>query len=101
MTTQLTARKKLIIWIKQIKDIKKLKRYGFITYVSKTFRYVCLYVDAKNYHKLMDHLAQKSFVIKVKQSKVEELELDFDKQKELMESLRAEAKVYNQNHEMR
>ncbi|MGX4644956.1 MULTISPECIES: DUF2129 domain-containing protein [Holzapfeliella] len=101
MTTQLTSRKKLIVWIKQVKDIKKLKRYGFITYVSKTFRYVCLYVDAKNHRKLMDHLSQKSFVIRVKQSKFEELALDFDNQKDLMESLRAEAKVYNQNHEMR
>ncbi|WP_207233226.1 DUF2129 domain-containing protein [Holzapfeliella floricola] len=81
--------------------LKKLKRYGFITYVSKTFRYVCLYVDAKNHHKLMNHLSQKSFIVKVKQSKIEELDLDFENQKNLMESLRVEAKDYNQTHEMR
>ncbi|WP_461224152.1 YlbG family protein [Lacticaseibacillus suihuaensis] len=42
---EVTARQGLVVWVYSLKQIKALRHYGTVLYVSKRMKYVYLYLD--------------------------------------------------------
>ena len=45
MSLEVTKRQGIVVWVYTLRQIKNLKRYGYIHYVSNRMKYVLLYVD--------------------------------------------------------
>ncbi|WP_225047337.1 YlbG family protein [Lacticaseibacillus kribbianus] len=50
-----TARQGLVVWVYSLKQIKALRHFGTVLYVSKRMKYVYLYLDED---KMADTIAQ-------------------------------------------
>lgn len=44
-TLDVTPRRGLIIWVYSLKQLKNLRRFGYVHHVSRKQKYVVLYVD--------------------------------------------------------
>ncbi|WP_188205687.1 YlbG family protein [Alkalibacillus aidingensis] len=64
----LTKRQGIIVWVKHIKQLRKLRRYGHVIYGSKRRKYVLLYVNQEQVEEVMDQLNQLNFVKQVEPS---------------------------------
>ena len=42
---EVTERQALIVWMYTLKQLKAIKKFGYVTYISKRLKYVYLYVD--------------------------------------------------------
>lgn len=58
----------LIVWMHSLKQVKALKRYGNIHYVSKGMQYVVLYCDERTCDHTIKQLNALSHVQKVQKS---------------------------------
>jgi len=63
-----TSRVGLAIWVQSLKQVKQLKRFGNIHYVSKKMKYVILYCDEERVDETMNKLESFHFVKKVSMS---------------------------------
>ena len=61
-------RQGLAIWVYSLKQVRRLRRYGMIYYISRRMRYVVMYVDQKKASQLMASLRKLNFVRKVEPS---------------------------------
>lgn len=61
-------RRALIVYVKQLKHVRQLRRYGVIQYVSKKMKYVVLYVNEAQIESLTKTIKQLPCVLKVEQS---------------------------------
>ena len=66
----------IIVYLKNISDQYKLRRYGDIVYFSKRMKYCVIYIDKKESTKIKDEILDHSFVKKVEFSTDEKLNLD-------------------------
>lgn len=74
----LTPRIDLIIYLKNVSDQYKLRRFGDIVYFSKKMKYCLLYVDRSEAEAKEKEIARLSFVKGVKHSEKDKVDLDSD-----------------------
>jgi uncharacterized protein YlbG (UPF0298 family) len=74
----LTPRQSLIVFLKQIRDQYKLRRFGDIVYFSKKMHYCILYVNKEQVSQVIKEINNLNFVKAVKKSDADEINLDAD-----------------------
>lgn len=77
MTDSIESRKSLIVYVYSTKQVRQLKKYGLIHYVSQKMHYVVLYVNAENYEWIKDKLKFLRLVKKIEETPYEELSNEF------------------------
>lgn len=75
-------RQGIIIYVKNLKNIRPLRHYGQIYYVSKKMKYVVLYVDENKADEVVATLNKQNFVKKVVLSHKREVNTDYHKGEE-------------------
>jgi uncharacterized protein YlbG (UPF0298 family) len=63
-----TKRQGIIIWFQHTKNIKQLKKIGYIIYTSKKLKYAVMYVDQDKIDEIESKLLKYSFVSRVDRS---------------------------------
>lgn len=76
-----TKRQGLIVWFRQMKNVKQLKRYGHLISVSRKLRYAVIYVDRDQIEERVSRLERLPFVKKVDRSYKPFIKQDFDNTK--------------------
>lgn len=74
--THLIKRVAIIIYLKNVSDQYKLRRYGDIVYFSKKMKYCVVYVDRKEAKELKNQIENLDFVTHVEISAEEKINLD-------------------------
>lgn len=63
-----TERQGLAVWLHSLKNVRQLRRYGNIHYVSKKMKYVILYCDQAEAESVAERLRSMPFVKKIELS---------------------------------
>jgi uncharacterized protein YlbG (UPF0298 family) len=66
--TMWTNRQGMIIWLKNLKFARKLRKYGHLIYVSKHQKYIVMYTDQDQIEEVMATIKSLPFVTKVEPS---------------------------------
>lgn len=74
-------RQGIIVWVHSLKQVKQLKRFGNIHYVSKKLKYVVIYMDMDRVEDAVDRIKSLSFVKKVDLSYKPFLKTEFENSK--------------------
>lgn len=74
---KLQKRRCLVIWVYSLKQLKSLKRYGVIHYVSRRMKYVVIYMNEEEIEKSEEKLSGLYFVRKVERSYRPDIEMNF------------------------
>lgn len=61
-------RQGLVIWFQHMKNLRQIKRFGHLIYVSKKMRYAVLYVNKAEIETIEERLHKYSFVHKIDRS---------------------------------
>lgn len=79
-TTELAieARRGLVVWVYSLKQVRNLRRYGYIHYVSKKMKYVVLYVNEENVEATIEKIEKQFFVRTVEPSYRPDINMNFD-----------------------
>ncbi|AZP05173.1 YlbG family protein [Jeotgalibaca ciconiae] len=78
MNFELTKRQGIIVWVYTLRQIKNLKRFGYIHYVSNRLKYVVMYVDQGEVKDKMERLNSLHYVRKVEISHRPEIDMTFE-----------------------
>ncbi|EKQ21906.1 hypothetical protein Lpp22_0982 [Lacticaseibacillus paracasei subsp. paracasei Lpp22] len=70
-------RQGLVVWVYSLKQLKTLRRYGTIMYVSRRMKYVYLYLDQDELAQTSAKLSKLRFVKRVEPSHRPELATEF------------------------
>ncbi|MBM7688232.1 hypothetical protein BCR24_05960 [Enterococcus ureilyticus] len=70
-------RRCLIVWVYSLKQLKTLKRYGLIHYVSRRMKYVVIYMDEEAIESSEAKINGLHFVRKVERSYRPDVEMNF------------------------
>lgn len=76
-----TKRQGLIVWFKNRRNIKQIKRHGHLIYTSKKLKYAVLYVNQDALEDVMHQLNKLPFVTKVTASYKPFVRTSFEKVK--------------------
>lgn len=99
---KMTARTQVIVWLYQISDQYKLRRFGNIIYFSRKNKYVVLYVSSEYAPKVIAELKGKNYVQSVETSKTDELDFSAEHEEKMMRELKEEAeKLREENEDLR
>lgn len=82
-------RQGIIVWFQHRKNIKQIRRFGNLIYVSKRMRYAVLYVDQEEVEATIENMSKLSFISKIDLSYKPFLKTDFEN------ALPDEAKIYD------
>jgi len=63
-----TKRQGLIVWFQHKRNIKQIKRFGHLIYVSKKMRYAVIYVNQDELEEIEEAMLKLSYIIKVDRS---------------------------------
>ncbi len=74
---EIQKRRGLIVWVYSLKQLKNLRRYGFVHYVSNQMKYVVLYVNEEDIEKSIEKLKRLHFVRNVDISHYPDIDMDF------------------------
>lgn len=74
-------RQGIIVWLHSLKQIKQLRRFGNIHYVSKKLKYVVIYMDMDSVDGTIDKIKSLSFVKRVEPSYKPFLKTEFENSK--------------------
>ncbi|KEF38588.1 hypothetical protein M670_02214 [Schinkia azotoformans MEV2011] len=74
-------RQGIIVWVHSLKQVKQLKRFGNIHYVSKKLKYIVIYMDMELVEDAVDKIKSLSFVKKVDLSYKPFLKTEFENSK--------------------
>ncbi|MDL4841285.1 YlbG family protein [Aquibacillus rhizosphaerae] len=77
----LTKRQGIIVWFQHMKNIKQIKRYGHLIYVSKELRYAVLYVHQDEIEDKQNKLNKLPYVSKVDLSYKPFIRTDYENSK--------------------
>ena len=75
MTDTIENRKSLIVYVYSTKQVRQLKKYGLIYYVSQKMHYVVMYVNADNYDWIKEKISSLKIVKKIEETPYEQLSL--------------------------
>lgn len=78
MNFELTKRQGIIVWVYTLRQIKNLKRFGYIHYVSSRLKYIVMYVDQTEVSDTVDRLNSLHYVRKVEISHRPEIDMTFE-----------------------
>lgn len=99
---KMTARTQIIVWLYQISDQYKLRRFGNIIYFSCKNKYVVLYVSSEYASKVITELKSKNYVQSVETSKTDKLDFSAEHEEKMMRELKEEAeKLREENEDLR
>lgn len=76
-----TKRQGLIVWFQHMNNIKKIKRFGNLIYVSKKLKYAVIYVNQSEIEEIEEKLLKYRFVSKVERSYKPFLTTEFENAK--------------------
>lgn len=74
---ELVKRRAVIVWVYSLKNLKTLKRFGMIHYVSRRMKYVVIYMNDDEYEAAEEKINKLHFVRKVEHSFRPDLEMNF------------------------
>lgn len=74
---ELTPRRGLIVWVYSLKQLRNLKRFGYIHYVSKKMKYAVLYVNEDSLEETIEKLNKQFFVRSVDKSFRPDINMNF------------------------
>lgn len=74
---EINPRRGLVVWVYSLKQLKNLKRYGFVYYVSRKMKYVYLYLDEERYEENLAKIQKLHFVRSVEPSYRPDVEMNF------------------------
>jgi len=74
-------RQGIIVWFQHMKNLKQIKSYGNLIYVSKKWRYAVIYVNQDEVEASEDKLKKLSFVSRVERSYKPFLRTNYDNAK--------------------
>jgi len=63
-----TQRQGLVIWFQNMKNVRQIKRYGHLVYVSKNLKYALIYINQEDLDQTMEKLNRLNYVSKVEPS---------------------------------
>lgn len=75
---RLSERQGIIVWLHSLKQVKALRKFGNIHYVSKRLKYVVIYCDRENVEPTINRLRKYSYVKKIEQSYRPFLKTEFE-----------------------
>ncbi|MDT2816033.1 YlbG family protein [Vagococcus carniphilus] len=75
---ELVPRRGLIVWVYSLKQLKNLRRFGYVHYVSKKMKYVVLYVDDVEIETVIEKLEKQFFVRSVDMSMRPDINMNFN-----------------------
>ena len=70
-------RRGIIVWVYSLKQLKTLKRYGLVHFVSRKMKYVVLYVNEETVEEVEEKLQTLHFVRQVERSYRQDIEMNF------------------------
>lgn len=73
----LQKRRGLIVWVYSFKQLKTLKRYGLVHYVSRRMKYVVLYLNEEEFVSYEEKINALHFVRQVERSYRPDIEMNF------------------------
>lgn len=73
----ITKRRGIVVWVYSLRQLKSLKRYGLVHYVSKKSKYVYLYVDEELVESTIEKVSKLHFVRHVEPSYRPDVEMNF------------------------
>ena len=71
-------RQSIIVWLYSTKNIRQLRKYGFVHYVSQRMKYAILYVNKEETTKILQELQGLFFVREVELSHRDEIDMTFE-----------------------
>lgn len=75
---ELVHRQSLIIWLYSSKNIKPLRKHGFIHYISKRMKYVVMYIDKEEVDEAIEAIKSYHFVRDVELSYRDDIDMTFE-----------------------
>lgn len=91
--TNMTKRQGLIIYLNNISNQYKLRRYGDVVYFSKKMGYCILYVNQKAAEEVIKTLSAFDFVERIEKSTADEIDLTSSHIEKQISDLAAEAEA--------
>ena len=77
-TLEITPRRGLIVWVYSLKQLKNLRRFGYVHHVSRKMKYVVLYVDDIDIETTISRIEKLFFVRSVEISMRPDINMNFD-----------------------
>ena len=77
LSFEITKRQGIIVWVYTLKQLKNLRRFGYIHYVSNQLKYVVMYVNQDVAEEKMKQLNSLHYVRKVEPSYRSEIDMTF------------------------
>lgn len=74
---EIQKRRGLVIWVYSLRQLKNLRRFGFIHYVSRKMKYIVMYVNEENVEETVNKLTRLHFVRHVDISHRPDIEMNF------------------------
>ncbi|GAA0294116.1 uncharacterized protein YlbG (UPF0298 family) [Gracilibacillus halotolerans] len=74
----LVERQGLAIWFQKMKNVKFIKKYGHLVYVSKKMKYAILYVDMEEVDEIMNSLKKLPYIRNVEVSSKPYIKTEFE-----------------------
>lgn len=74
---EITTRRGIIVWVYSLRQLKSLKRFGLVHYISKKSKYVCLYVNEEKVEEVIKKIEKLHFVRHVEPSYRPDIEMNF------------------------
>lgn len=101
MNFELKKRQGIVIWVYTLRQLKNLKRFGYIHYVSNRMKYIVMYVDMDEVEKKVEQMSKLHYVRKVEISRRPEIDMTFknalpEKYKEETKSEHSEYNPYDE-----
>ncbi|RSL29604.1 DUF2129 domain-containing protein [Salibacterium salarium] len=69
----------IAVWLRSTKQVRHLRKYGVVYYVSKSMKYAVLYCNLTDVDYLVQELESLSFVEKAERSRKPEIRTEFSK----------------------
>ncbi|MFV0561220.1 MAG: YlbG family protein [Enterococcus sp.] len=74
---EITKRRGLVVWVYSLKQLKNLRKYGVLYYVSRRMKYVILYLNEESFEQTEKQIEKLHFVRKVERSYRPDIEMNF------------------------
>jgi len=75
---QMKRRQGIIVWFQHRRNLKHIKKFGNVIYISKKMRYAVVYVDQSKIEGIEKELMKLPFISKVERSQKPFLKMDFE-----------------------
>lgn len=74
---EIIKRRGLIVWVYSLKQLKNLKKFGLLHYVSRRMEYVVLYLNEETFEETEERIRKLHFVRNVERSYRPDIEMNF------------------------